>query len=231
MNTWENVVVTENFHKGEAAFRPTFGSRGNQNLRASLLLGQWTREECAWANPKGLGSLESQLSFPLKHHTNSPPWLIFPGPQYTAEGARRLHSEEQGLSWDPQHQERLRLAEPCSQIPWGLDATRDSGPSQKVGESRPLEGSTKGTLPGCVRHPQFSSGTQACLGSRDVIASQVREVGEKKIGAAFPSFSYRLVDAAVHYTWFAVLWCQRTSWKAHVLMGWDLSLPFFFFLP
>ena len=104
------------------------------------------------------------------------------------------------MSWDPQHQERLRLAEPCSQIPWGLDATRDSGPSQKVGESRPLEGSTKGTLPGCVRHPQFSSGTQACLGSRDVIASQVREVGEKKIGAAFPSFSYRLVDAAVHYT-------------------------------
>ena len=60
---------------------------GNQNLRESLLLGQWNREEGAWANPKGLESLESRLSFPLKHHTNSPPWRIFPGPQCTAEGA------------------------------------------------------------------------------------------------------------------------------------------------
>ena len=82
---------------------------------------------------------------------------------------------------------------------------RDSGPSQNVGESRSLKGSTKGTLPGCVNHPQFSSGTQACPGSRDVIASQVREVGDKQIGAALLSFSYHPVDAAVQYTRSAVL--------------------------
>ena len=83
---------------------------------------------------------------------------------------------------------------------------RDSGPSQNVGDSRPLKGSTKSTLPGCVNHLQFSSGTQACPGSRDMIASQVREVGDKQIGAALLSFSYHPVDAAVQYTEFEILW-------------------------
>ena len=83
---------------------------------------------------------------------------------------------------------------------------RDSGPSQNVGDSRPLKGSTKSTLPGCVTHLQFSSGTQACPGSRDVIASQDREVRDKRVGTVFLSFSYHLVDAAVQYTEFEILW-------------------------
>ena len=57
----------------------------------------------------------------------------------------RLHPQERGLSSDPQPQERSRLAEPCLQIPWGLDATRDSGPSQNIGDSRPLNGEGNGT--------------------------------------------------------------------------------------
>ena len=69
--------------QGSSIIQPTFGScsnQNNQNLRESLLLGQWKKEECAWANLKGL---ESQLSFSLKHRTNS-----LPGPQYTAEVLR-----------------------------------------------------------------------------------------------------------------------------------------------
>ena len=83
---------------------------------------------------------------------------------------------------------------------------RDSGPSQNVGDSRPLKGSTKSTLLGCVNHLPFSSGTQACPGSREVIASQAREVRDKRVGTDFLSFSYHLVDAAVQYTEFEILW-------------------------
>ena len=131
------------------------------------------------------------------------------------------------MSWDPQHQERSRLVEPCFQIPSGLDATQDSGPSQNVGDSRPLKGSTKSTLPGCVNHLQFSSGTQACPGSRDVIASQDREVRDKRVGTAFLSFSYHLVDAAVQYTEFEILWllsAYSLLTQAYVFMGWGISV-------
>ena len=144
----------------------------------------------------------------------------------------RLHPQERGLSSDPQPQERSRLAEPCLQIPWGLDATQDSGPSQNIGERRPLKGSTKGTLPGSVNHPQCSSETQACPGSRDMIASRVREVGDKKVDAARLSFYHHLVDAAVQYTRFAILWLLsdlQPPDSGIVFMGWSISIFFFFF--
>ena len=146
--------------------------------------------------------------------------------------ASRLHPQERGLSSDPQPQERSRLAEPCLQIPWGLDATQDSGPSQNIGERRPLKGSTKGTLPGSVNHPQCSSETQACPGSRDMIASRVREVGDKKVDAARLSFYHHLVDAAVQYTRFAILWLLsdlQPPDSGIVFMGWSISIFFFFF--
>ena len=83
---------------------------------------------------------------------------------------------------------------------------QDSGPSQNIADSRPLKSPTKGTLPGCVNHLQFSRGTQACPGSRDVIASQAREARDKREDTAFLFFSYYLVDAAVQYTEFEILW-------------------------
>jgi len=173
VNTRENVVVTENVHEAAALFRPTFGSWGNQNLRESLLLGQWNREE--GASERTRVSWVSVI-FPREASHKQPVLANLPRTAVHCWGClganvRRLHSQERGLSWDPQHQERSRLAEPCLQIPWGLDATQDSGPSQNVGESRSLKGSTKGTLPGCVNHPQFSSGTKP-VQRRDSIPSQ-----------------------------------------------------------
>ena len=137
------------------------------------------------------------------------------------------------MSWDPQPQERSRLAEPCLQIPRGLDATWDSSPSQNIGESRPLKGSTKGSLPGSVNHPECSSETQACPGSRDTIASQVREVRDKRVDTALLSFYHHLVDAAVQYTQFAItrlLSELQPPDSVIVFMGWGISIIFFLFL-
>lgn len=46
---------------------------------------------------------------------------------------------KRGLSWEPQRQERSSLAESCLQIPGGLHAMWDSGPSQNITDSSPLK--------------------------------------------------------------------------------------------
>ena len=44
--------------------------------------------------------------------------------------SRRLHSKDGGLSWEPQHQEMLRLGHYCLHNPPGFDSTQESCPSQ-----------------------------------------------------------------------------------------------------
>ena len=62
-----------------------------------------------------------------------------------------------------------------------------------------------------------------------MMAFQVREVGDKRVGTAFLSFSYHLVDAAVQYTRFAILRLSAYSFltQVYVFMGWGRT--FFFF--
>ena len=45
---------------------------------------------------------------------------------FSSLGARRQHSQGKGLDWNPQHQQRLRPAEFCHEIPWSLDSMWDS---------------------------------------------------------------------------------------------------------
>ena len=75
--------------------------------------------------------------------------------------------------------------------PASLGLTRDSGPRQVQPDSTSLRGfSVKATVPGCLDPIPSSSGTQAYSGSRDVIASHVREVGGTKLGIIFVPFLF-----------------------------------------
>ena len=78
-------------------------SSGKLSLWESWLPGLWIREECARANTQGLGS----HFFPLRLHP-SPPDSSHSGALLPAEVPRRLHSQEGGFSWGPQHQETWR---------------------------------------------------------------------------------------------------------------------------
>ena len=105
---------------------------GKKILRTSWFPGlsdkvEWdlSKQERAWVS----------LLFPPKHLANSPSRLIPSGStehSWGCLGARRLHSQEGGLSWDPQHQERLKLANFCLEIPQGLDGMRGFCPSQSL---------------------------------------------------------------------------------------------------
>ena len=48
---------------------------------------------------------------------------------FSGLGARRQHSQGKGLDWNPQHQQRLRPAKFCHEIPWSFDSMWDSCPS------------------------------------------------------------------------------------------------------
>ena len=71
--------------------------------------------------------------------------------------------------------------------PPSLGLTRASGPRQVQPDSTSGV-SVKATVPGCLDPIPVRSGTQAYSGSRDVIASQVREVGGNKLGIIFVPF-------------------------------------------
>ena len=62
-----------------------------------------------------------------------------------------------------------------------------------------------------------------------MIASQVREVGDKRVGTALLSFPYHLVDAAVQYTRFAFLRllsaCSFLT-QVYIFMGWGSTIFF-----
>ena len=111
---WARVIklkFQEMFTKRQHFSRPTLVPGGNQSLRASWLPGLWDGVECAWANRKGL---ESHYFFPLKPHTNTVTRLIPWGStvhSWGCLGARRLHSQEGGLGWDPQRQGKLNKVE------------------------------------------------------------------------------------------------------------------------
>ena len=45
-------------------------------------------------------------------------------------GARRLHAQEGGLSWQPQRQEMHRLGDHCLHGPPGFDPAQNSGPTR-----------------------------------------------------------------------------------------------------
>ena len=125
---------------------------GPNNLRSSWLPGLWIRVECTWANTQGL---KSYCFLPLKLYP-SPPDSCPPGAPLPAEVPRRLHSQEGGFHWGPQHQGPGYLVT----LPWSsrprvrppsLGCTRDSGPSQRKPNSTGLRGvSMQGTLPGCI---------------------------------------------------------------------------------
>lgn len=85
-----------------------------------------------------------------------------------------------------------------------LGLTRGSGPRQVQPDSTSGV-SVKATVPCCLTPSLSSSGTQAYSGSRDVIASQVREVGGNKLGIIFVPFLSSLANAMLKYSWFAVL--------------------------
>ena len=60
-----------------------------------------------------------------------------------------------------------------------------------------------------------------------MIASQVREVGDKRVGTALLSFPYHLVDAAVQYTQVAILWLLselQPPDSGIAVMGWGISI-------
>ena len=124
----DQVVVTENFHKAAALFMRAFGSCGKAVPEGKLP--SWA-VKLAWANRKGL---EPHYFFHLKLLTKGPCRLIPSGSTVHCRGclgARRQHSQGGGgLSWGPQHQQRLRPAEFCLGIPQGFNAMRDSCPSQ-----------------------------------------------------------------------------------------------------
>ena len=128
----------------------------------------------------------------LKLH--SPPFtLSHPGPQQPAEAAevpRRQHSQEGGLSWEPQHQETWWLGVYCPEGPPALGPTRDSGPSQNTADNRSLKRvNRRAPCQAGWTPPQSSSGTEGCSASRDRIASHIREAGDKTVGTALLSFS------------------------------------------
>ena len=58
-------------------------------------------------------------------------------------------------------------------------------------------------------------------------ASQVREGRDKRVGTAFLSFSYHLVDAAVQYTRFAILRLSAYSFLTQVYYLWGGAALFF----
>ena len=106
VSTGGQVIVTENIHTVAAVFIPNSGSWGNQNLRKSWLTRLWTGVECTWANTQGPAS---HYSFPLKLHPFPQTFLIPTGATAPCWGARRLHSQEGGLSCEPQHQDNWKL--------------------------------------------------------------------------------------------------------------------------
>ena len=60
-----------------------------------------------------------------------------------------------------------------------------------------------------------------------MIASRVREVGDKKVDAARLSFYHHLVDAAVQYTRFAILRLSAYSFLTQVYYLWGGAALFF----
>ena len=62
-----------------------------------------------------------------------------------------------------------------------------------------------------------------------MIASQIREVGDKRVGTALLSFPYHLVDAAVQYTQVAILWLLselQPPDSGIAFMGWCSTIFF-----
>ena len=140
----------------------------------------------AWANTQGLGS---HCFFPLRLHLSLSD-SSYSGPPLPAEVPRRLHSQEGGFSWGPQHQRTWRkVTFPRSSWPEGqstiLGCTRVYGPSQGKPDGTCWRGgSVKGTWPDCLDPSPPTHGTQTCSGSRGWKAAQVREIGGNKIDIA-----------------------------------------------
>ena len=75
-------------------------------------------------------------------------------------------------------------------IPGGLDPAGESGLSQKKADSRRFRRAQwRAPCQAILNPPQSSSGTQACLGSRDEVAAPIWEVEGNKAGTDFLSFS------------------------------------------
>ena len=154
-----------------------------QSLRESPLPGLWIRVGCAWANTQGL---QSPYFFSLKLHSSPPdsclPWVPLP-----AEVPRRLHTQEGGFSWGPQHQRAGYLVPfPC--ILWIQDIlypesvsrvrppllgfARESGSSQRKPDSTGWRGaSVQGAPHGCVGPTPVQPWDWVYSGSREGIAS------------------------------------------------------------
>ena len=120
------------------------------------------------------------LFLPLKLHL-SPPESCAPGTLLPAEVPRRLHSQEGSFSWGPQPRGSGYLVTlPWSSWPDGrVTVIRVHGANQKV---RCERGLSPGQSVGLCQHCESGLGTWIYSGSRDRIASQVREAGGSKPG-------------------------------------------------
>ena len=128
----DQVVVTENVHKAAALFMRPFSSwreAESEGKMASWAVKQseicLSKQERSWASPL----------FPSKASHTKEPCRVIPSVSTVhcrgCLGARRQHSQgREGLSWNPQLQQRLRPAEFCHEIPQVLDSMWDYCPSQ-----------------------------------------------------------------------------------------------------
>ena len=107
----DQVEVPENVHKAAALFQAHLGSWGQPEPLGKLASGavRWSgmclsKQERAWVS----------LLSPLKPHTNTVSRLIPSGSTvhcWGCLGAMMQHSQEGGLSWDPQRQGKLNKVE------------------------------------------------------------------------------------------------------------------------
>ena len=155
----------------------------NQSLRKVRVLGWELERNAPQQTLKGLCLTScSPLSF-------SPPLQTRPSlGRNPDEGPRRLHSQEGGLNWGPQHQDPWRLVSfPRSSRSEGMPAscgcTGGCGPRQSKPDSAGVLGiHIKGTLPGVTTPAQFGHGNQA--------SSVMRSQPKSGMDSAFISFPF-----------------------------------------
>ena len=185
-----------------AVFITNSGPWGNQSLR-SWLPRLWTGVECAWANTQGP---VSHYSFPLKLHPFPQNFLIPMGATAPCWGARRLHSQEEGLSCEPHHQENWKLGgiskvlegRRSSQHPlvhWGLWSL-----SEQTGRCKFKRGSIKGTLPGGFNPTPVQPLDQSLFRLQWWDSSLGQDVSRNKLGKAF------LLSSFISCLWYAAVW-------------------------